>query len=523
MEVYTKSINDYLNILKRGKYLFLIPFGLILVIAVFIALYKTAIYRSEGTILVESQQIPSDLIQSTVTSYAEERIQIIKQLVMTRENLYKIIEKYGLYQNLIDKIPISQIVRKMQKNIFVELSSAQIRGVSYRNRRTQTLAFTVAFEDPVPEVTQQVANELVTLFLSENLKTRTERASQTTDFLSREADKLKLKMNEIETQVAGFKQLNKDSLPENLSLNMQILDRVNQSLVTLDRDIKSAEEQKAYLEVDLATLNASTPVDEQITATTPEQQLAILEARLAQLSTTYGPAHPDIKKVKRQISELKGKLGNSLEGADTKGIVSGNSASILIQAKITTANATITSLKNQRKKIEKRIDNLEEMIQRTPQVERAFKSLDRDYLNIKERYEELRGKETTARLSQSMEEQSKAERFALVEPPLLPHKPDKPNRIKIMLMGFVLAIMGGLGLVFLRDQLDGSIRGASQLTHITKQVPMVNIAYIENSLDVDRSKKQMVYAITYIIFIVLVITGLATYKYLIAAGVINSL
>jgi polysaccharide chain length determinant protein (PEP-CTERM system associated) len=523
MEAYTKSVNDYINVLKRGKYLFIVPFGLILVITVFIALYKPAIYRSEATILVESQQIPTELIQSTVTSYAEERIQIIKQLVMTRENLYKIIRKYNLYPDLIGEIPVSQIVRKMQQNIFVELGNAQIRGVSYRNRRTQTLAFTVAFEDVVPEITQQVANELVTLFLSENLKARTERASQTTEFLAREADKLKLKMNEIETQVAEFKQLNKDSLPENLSLNMQILDRVNQSLITLDRDIKSAEEQKAYLDVDLATLDASTSVDEQVIAATPEQQLANLEARYAQLSTVYGPAHPDIKKVKRQIADLKSKIQAGSNEDNPGVIVAGSSASMLIQVKIATANSTIVSLKKQRKEIESRIEDLEKRIQRTPQVERAFKSLDRDYLNIKERYEDLRDKETTARLSQSMEEQSKAERFALVEPPLLPHKPDKPNRKKIVLMGLLLAIMGGIGLVFLREQLDGSIHGASQLTHITKRVPLVSIAYIENSKDFIQNKRKLIYAISYSVFIVIIIAGMAVYKQLQSGGLFSQI
>ena len=41
-----------------------------------------------------------------------------------------------------------------------------------------------------PEVANKVANELVTLFLDENIKQRTERASETTEFLTREADKL---------------------------------------------------------------------------------------------------------------------------------------------------------------------------------------------------------------------------------------------------------------------------------------------------------------------------------------------
>jgi succinoglycan biosynthesis transport protein ExoP len=55
------------------------------------------VYQSTGTILVESQTIPTDLIPSTAASLIDERIEIIRQRVMTRENLFKIIEKYQAF------------------------------------------------------------------------------------------------------------------------------------------------------------------------------------------------------------------------------------------------------------------------------------------------------------------------------------------------------------------------------------------------------------------------------------------
>ena len=57
-------------------------------------------YRSTGTILIEQQEIPTDLVRSTVTSYADERVQIISQRVMTTQNLLEIIRRYELYQGL---------------------------------------------------------------------------------------------------------------------------------------------------------------------------------------------------------------------------------------------------------------------------------------------------------------------------------------------------------------------------------------------------------------------------------------
>ena len=108
---------------------------------------------------------------------------------------------------------------------------------------------------------------------------------------------------------------------------------------------------------------------------------------------------------------------------------------MLVQAQISASNSRITSLEKQQQKIKDKITVLEERILTTPQVERGFKVLDRDYENIKEKYEELKEKEAAARLSQSMEEQSKAERFWLLEPPQLPLNPVKPSISKILLMG----------------------------------------------------------------------------------------
>ena len=89
------TLRDYFAILKR-RYLFLIiPFVLVLTVSVGVALLMAPVYQSTGTIMVESQQIPDNFVQSTVTSYADERIGVITQRVMIRENLLRIIDKFN--------------------------------------------------------------------------------------------------------------------------------------------------------------------------------------------------------------------------------------------------------------------------------------------------------------------------------------------------------------------------------------------------------------------------------------------
>lgn len=95
MENQESDFKDYFKIFKRRIKFFVIPFLLISLIAVLLAVLLPSVYRSSATILIEEQVIPSDLVRSTVTTYADQRIQVISQRIMTRANLSGIIKKYN--------------------------------------------------------------------------------------------------------------------------------------------------------------------------------------------------------------------------------------------------------------------------------------------------------------------------------------------------------------------------------------------------------------------------------------------
>ncbi len=509
MDQQGKTLIDYLDILRKEYKLFLLPFFLILCLGAIFALTLPSIYRSEGTILVESQQIPDELIRSTITSFADERIQIIRQIVMTRDNLLKIIDKYDLYAKLRSSgANDSELLEMIKKNIFIALK----RGNGpIRNRRRNSLTFSVAFEHPDPHIAQRVANELVTLFLKKNLENRTRRATETTEFLSSEAEKLERKINIIEQQVAEYKQKHEHSLPENLDLNNQMLERAQRALNEIERDIKAQKEQVSYLEVQLATLQSTVPenVDGPLTL---QQQLTLARSQYTKLSQRYGPQHPDIRKLKRQIADLEAQL-NSSENHEITAPDSENPAVLLIMAKLRSTKQAISSLHKQRITLHNRIKTLQNYILQTPQVERGLKALERDYENLRNKYDDLMQKATEARLSKSMEEQSKAERFTLIEAPDYPEEPIRPNRLKLLMLSFIISISAGLGIVFIKDEMRGGIRNARQLTRLTKSVPMVSIGYIHNQQDIKSSKRKRLYTIFALITLVLLIATVLHFAY----------
>src|SRR5207248_8694259 len=113
-------------------------------------------YLSEGKILVQSQQIPTELVRPTVTNAAQERIQVIEQRTMTRENMLAIIDKFQLFPNQRNLMSVTQLVDLMKKKA-KSASLAQPLAFSRRSENP-TIVFTVGFEDSDRAIAARVAN-----------------------------------------------------------------------------------------------------------------------------------------------------------------------------------------------------------------------------------------------------------------------------------------------------------------------------------------------------------------------------
>jgi hypothetical protein len=119
----------------------------------------------------------------------------------------------------------------------------------------------------------------------------------------------------------------------------------------------------------------------------------------------------------------------------------------------------------------------------TPQVEKEYKTLTRDYENSWAKYRDLKAKQMEAELAQTLESERKGERFALIEPPLMPEKPFKPNRLAMFFIGIVLSVGAALGLVVLLETLDNRIRGSRGVRNVIDMDPLVAIPYIVTPME----------------------------------------
>lgn len=522
------SLDDYVSILKRRKWQFVLPVLLVMSAAAVVAMTLPAVYRSTATILIEQQEIPTDMVQSTVTSYAGERIQVISQHVMTTENLGRIIEAYDLYPELRQGTDLGAAVATMRSDIVREMINAQFADPRSGRPTSATIAFSVSFDSPSPLLAQQVAQEIASLYLEKNLRERTRTAQESTSFLEQESRKLGDEVSQIEERLALFKEEHGDRLPELMKLNLDLMQRTEDRLRSTAQEMSSLEEQAIYLASELALLDPYSavysssgqrvmkPADRlkaleaeyvgiasKYSAAHPdrikiEREMASLrgivgdtdsrdlrrrlseqQSELSSLLERYSPDHPDVKRLEREIGMTRLRLSSSIGGSGESRVSDAdNPAYIQLQARLSATESKLASLRQVQSDLESSLRDYEQRILQSPQIERAYSSLVRDHETAVNSYKEINAKLNSARLAETLETESRGERFSLIDPANLPGQPYSPDRIAIFFFGFVLAIGSGVGNVAFREATDQRIYGPRAVQAITGSPPLALIPLV---------------------------------------------
>ena len=477
---YELSIADYLSIMRRRAPYMIGIFVAVLLISIIVAISIPPTYRATGTIMVESQQIPDTIVANAIKNQVDEQINSIKQRVMTRESLLQIANKHSIFKGQTGSLTSTELIAKMRERIIVESGGANEAMRSSR-QGPQAIAFNLSFEDRKPDVALQVTNDLITLFMDWNVKLRTESATDTTAFLTQESDTLRVEVDRLENMIAAYKQQNKNALPEQLTLRMTLLSRAENDLREIERDIRSTKEELRSLEVELSA--AKRGVGEESSS----QSLPALQAELTRLLSVYKESHPDIRRLKRKIEAMEKSAGLPASGVASTDVSS--LAVYRIQSKIDSDKLRLISLAQQKELLQGKISENERAMILTPKVGQELDVLIRDRDSAQRKYEEFRNKKMNAKIVENLESENKSGRFSVLEPPLLPEKPFKPNRIAILAIGFFLALGSAAGAMMLLEILDKRIRGTQAFTHALGYQPLAVLPYLPGPEDEIRKKR----------------------------------
>jgi len=523
----TADIRQFMEVIRRRKFQFIIPGLLVFLIAALISLLLPPVYKSTGTILIEAQEIPQDLVKSTVTGYVEERLQAITQVVLSRARLVEIINRLGLYNDLKGRYTVEEIVEKMREDVKMEPIMTEVDKPRSGQSNLAIIAFTLSYEGKNPKQVAQVANLFVSLYLEENLRNREEKTRTTYEFLEEQLTKLREEIVIIEEKTAGFKKKHVSHLPELLQLNLQTMEQLQRQIEAKEEQIKGLINRRIYLEGQLATLEPFNMAGKRVM--TPKEELESLRNQYLSLSATLSPRHPDVINLKKRLEAVQAEVGGredlrqvyhklndkehqfamiskkfsdkhpdviklKKEIAFLKDEVSTlsekqtvfkgedenpeNPAYINLQTQITSTLMEIKTTRKERNLLKVKYEEYQKRVENTPQVEQKYLVLQRDYSNAQAKYQETMNRLLAAREATGLEEGRRAERFTLIDPPIVPEKPDRPNRLAILLIGMVLATGCSIGFGSLSEYMDQSVYQADELAAISGLPVLAVIPYL---------------------------------------------
>lgn len=488
------ALTDYARGLLRRVWIPILAVMIGAPLAAGIAYILPPVFVSTARILVESQQIPSDLARSTVTASAAERLEIIQQRLLTRQNLIDVIEELDVYAEIPEMSLAGKIDRLRESVTFENIQS----GASGRRGPVQLSAFTISFQDSRPVRAAQVANEFVTLALEQNIRARAEQATETLDFFEREVERLSAELLVTEGELIEFKRENAESLPDGIEARRVELQDISQRLFDNSQRSLTLTEQRLALELQLSQGTYAVTAE---AALTPEaRQLRALRNTLTQRRAVLSGTHPEIRALEAQIAALEAEV--RLTAADPVADLPDTAAigRAELERQIGLIDRQLALIETQTEESERRREELVAAFGSAPQVEMALTALERRHLDLQSQFAVASAKRADAATGEKLEANRQAERFEVIEQAQVPERPEAPNRMLIAAGGTIVSLGLGLGLAVLFELMNRALRSAHDLERRCRLRPVVVVPYIQTRSEI-RRRRLRIAAVAALVFI----------------------
>lgn len=476
-------LKSLIEIWNRRQWILLATFIMVLGVGASLVLSLPSMYRASTTILLGQEAIAESLVTSEIRGELEQRVQLIQQAILSRSQLQQIINKFDLYPRLRQIVPAETVIRRLRQDILIE---QQARNQTNQNTQRATVALVITFRGWDAVTVAGVANELALNFQTEYEGMRLGQASRTTEFLREQLADVEGRLANQETLINDFKISHLGQLPQQESMNLATLERLNSEL-------RLNSENQFQLINQSSRINAFGEPN-RLAALTGEFRLNALKQELAALSIRYNKSYPGIIRLENEIAELEASIGDG---------------DFIPQP--ATPVSEPERLKIQEREIRQKITELQERIENTPAVEQELRLLNQVYDTVREEYTALQKLYQEARLAELLELQQN-QQFQVLEPAIAPDFPFAPNRMQLLIGVFVLATGLAAVLVFVIEQANTSFYSLNELRSFTRVPVIASISAVQTMGDRWRSGS-LFFIISAGFFAGLVLLVAASYRY----------
>jgi polysaccharide chain length determinant protein (PEP-CTERM system associated) len=490
------TMDDYMGMLRRRLWVILIPTLLAPALGFGISYLFPAKYTSVATVLVEGQKVPEGYVKPIFTEDLMQRVSTLQLQVLSRSHMQPVLERLGMLKNA----KLDDVLDDVRKNVTVTpVVMDTSSGSSYKKRAGKggdVPGFEVNYSSSDAKQAQQVCNELTSMLLEENLKSREQTAQGTTEFLGRQLDEAKKNLDEQDSKLAAFKRQYSGQLPGDSDNNLKILMGLNSQLDANTQNLNRAQQDKAYAESVLAQQVASWKASSQ-SSTSPqalEQQLAAMQSQLMQLQAKYTADHPDVVKAKADIAELKKRLNEVNTAKPDPSIEKASGAEPpeirQLRVQIHQYDDAINAASADQKRLQEQIRTYQGRVALSPAVEEQYKELTRDYDTAQKFYSDLLAKKSDSEMTSSMYREQQGEQFTLANPASLPTSPSFPNRLLFAGGGLGVGLFLGLGLTLWLEMKDQAIRNELDVEAVMQLPMLISLPWLDENAENKAAKTE---------------------------------
>lgn len=526
----------------RRKWLAMPVFAAPFLGMVSLALFLPNIYRSSAVVLVERQQVPEEFVKPTVTGGLDTRLQMISQEILSRSRLEALISRFDLYPDWRKTVPAEAVVERLRRDI-----ELQLKGVETRVRGSATVAFTISYRGGDPKTVALIANTLAAHYIEENTLARERQAAGTAEFLRRQLEKTKERLDDQEQRVSEFKKRYMGETPQNLAGNLTILERLNTDLRLNADNQARAMQRAAVLETQLGlamqlgdaelrrTLGESRGASDSAPSAGGDSRessdalpgrLEKLRRELAELRTRFRDRYPDIVAKKADIATLERQLAETTTAAPVpKGAapaaepkprqtsLAADAAPrdpnvLRLRQALIEAEGELKTLKDEEKRLRLTVATYQGRVENAPRRELEFQELSRDHESTKDLYRTLLKRYEEAQLAESLEQRQKGEQFRILEAAIPSKEPAAPKRLKLILLALVLSLGLTAGVVMLAEYADTSVHSLDELRALVSHPILASIPRIVTDTEASRMRWQLRLRIAgALVSLALIVTG----------------
>jgi len=531
------SPEHYLRLILHRKWLILGTFLLVTAATIAISYRLPDVYTSYTLILVDPQKVPDAYVKATVTGDVRNRLGTLSQQILSATRLQKIIDSLNLYVVERKTLAREDVITKMRRDISVNV-------VSDFGGSQDLQAFRITYSGREPRLVAQVANELATQFIDENLKAREQQATGTNEFLQSQLQESRRALEAQEAKLRDFRLKHIGEMPEQQNADLQILGQLRSQLQLEGEALARAEQQKSYLqsmmtqaapvvEIEEADVKPSAGGANGKTASNAPapSKLAGLRARLTALQARYTDQYPEIRKVQQEIAEEEFKENAAKPAAPVEVpatpsapapaastpaprrtvATSAQYVNPVLQAQLKTIEEEIAKHKQEQQRLGKLAGGYQSKLEAIPVREQEIADLVRDNEISKAHYQQLLNNQLSAETATQLEIRQKGEKFSILDPAQPAERPSSPNRLLINSGGAIIGLALGLLLALATEFLGMSITAPEQVSEATGAPVLEVIPVILTHIDQRVRRKRLVLAAVSCVVVTILASGAALF------------